>query len=48
MPHAKIVSDSQRSYHGFMKVMNAEWVKIPSKKTECNGYTLERVNELHS
>lgn len=48
MSHTTIVSDSLRSYHEFMRVMKAEWIKIPSKKTECNGYTLERVNELHS
>lgn len=43
-----VVSDSQRSYHKLMKELGVTWVKIPSKKTEKDGYTLEKVNLLHS
>lgn len=43
----RIISDSQRSYHPLMKHLQAEWKKIPSRKKEIAGYTLERVNKLH-
>lgn len=43
----KIVSDSQRSYHALMRHLEADWKKIPSRKKEIDGYTLERVNQLH-
>ena len=43
----KIISDSQRSYHPLMKHLQADWKKIPSRKQEIEGYTLDRVNKLH-
>lgn len=43
-----VVSDSLRSYHKFMRDIEVTWVKIPSGKTEKDGYTLEKVNLLHS
>lgn len=43
-----VVSDSLRSYHKFMRDINVTWIKIPSGKTEKEGYTLEKVNLLHS
>lgn len=43
----KIISDSQRSYHALMKQLKVEWKKIPSRKKEVEGYTLDRVNNLH-
>lgn len=43
-----IISDSQRSYHPLMKHLQANWKKIPSRKKEIDGYTLERINELHN
>ena len=39
------VSDSLRSYHGLMKKLG---VKIPSGKSEKDGYTLDKINRLHS
>lgn len=41
------MSDSLRSYHKFMRDINVTWVKIPSGKTEKDGYTLKKVNLLH-
>ena len=43
----KIISGSQRSYHPLMKHLQADWKKIPSRKQEIEGYTLDRVNKLH-
>lgn len=43
----RIISDSQRSYHPLMKHLQAEWKKIPSRKKEIEGYTLNRINDLH-
>ena len=43
-----VVSDSLRSYHKFMKGLNVTWEKIPSGKKEIEGYTLNKVNLLHS
>lgn len=43
----RIISDSQRSYHPLMRHLQAEWKKIPSRKKEIEGYTLNRVNKLH-
>lgn len=43
-----VVSDSLRSYHKFMKELEVTWIKIPSGKTEKDGYTLNKVNLLHS
>lgn len=44
----KVISDSQRSYRPLMKHLEVEWKKIPSRKKEVDGYTLERVNRLHN
>ncbi|MEG0591793.1 MAG: IS1595 family transposase [Coprobacillus sp.] len=46
--NCKVVSDSLRSYHKLMKELNVEWIKIPSGKREKDGYTLDKVNQLHS
>ncbi len=43
-----VVSDSLRSYHGLMKRLGVTWIKIPSGKKEKDGYTLDRINQLHS
>lgn len=43
-----VVSDSQRSYHQLMKKLEVKWIKIPSGKKEKDGYTLSKVNGLHS
>ena len=43
-----VVSDSLRSYHGLMKKLGVTWIKIPSGKKEKDGYTLDRINQLHS
>lgn len=43
-----VVSDSLRSYHKLMKVLGVKWEKIPSKKKEIDGYTLDKINGLHS
>ncbi|MEO2189635.1 IS1595 family transposase [[Clostridium] innocuum] len=43
----KIVSDSQRSYHPLMNHLDADWKKTPSRKKEIEGYTLDRINNLH-
>ena len=43
-----VVSDSLRSYHGLMKKLGVKWIKIPSGKKEKDGYTLDKVNRLHS
>lgn len=43
-----VVSDSLRSYHKLMKELNVKWIKIPSGKTRKDGYTLSKVNDLHS
>lgn len=43
-----VVSDSLRSYHKLMKVLGVKWEKIPSKKKEVDGYTLDKINGLHS
>ena len=43
-----VVSDSLRSYHKLMKDLKVTWIKIPSGKTEKDGYTLSKVNNLHS
>lgn len=42
-----IISDSQRSYHPLMRHLKEDWKKIPSRKKEVDGYTLERINDLH-
>lgn len=44
----KVVSDSLRSYHKLMKGLEVEWIKIDSGKKEKDGYTLDKVNHLHS
>ncbi|MEG0684662.1 MAG: hypothetical protein RR428_06350, partial [Coprobacillus sp.] len=36
------------SYHKLMRELNVEWIKIPSGKKEKDGYTLDKVNQLHS
>lgn len=43
-----VISDSLRSYHKLMKELKVTWIKIPSGKTEKDGYTLRKVNLLHS
>lgn len=43
-----VISDSLRSYHKVMKELGVKWKKIPSKKKEIDGYTLDKINELHS
>lgn len=43
-----LVTDSLRSYHQLVDELNVEWKKIPSKKKEIDGYTLDSVNGLHS
>lgn len=43
-----VVSDSLRSYHKLMKDLKVSWIKIPSKKKEQDGYTLNKINLLHS
>lgn len=43
-----VVSDSLRSYHGLMKKLGVTWIKIPSGKKEKDGYTLDKINRLHS
>lgn len=44
-----VVSDSLRSYHKLMEVLEVDWEKIPSKKKKSPGeYTLEPINRLHS
>lgn len=43
----RIISDSQRSYHALMRHLDADWIKIPSRKKEIDGYTLNRINDLH-
>ena len=43
-----VVSDSLRSYHKFMKELKVNWVKLPSGKTEKDGYTLQKINLIHS
>lgn len=47
-PNLTVVSDSERSYHKFMKAIEAKWHKIPSGKSSYKGETLEPVNNLHS
>lgn len=42
-----VISDSQRSYHQLMNVLNIKWVKIPSCEKSKDGYILEMVNHLH-
>ena len=44
----QVVSDSLRSYHKLMKDLKVKWVKIPSGKKEKDGYTLKKINDLHS
>lgn len=44
----KVVSDSLRSYHKLMEVLEVDWKKIPSKKKSLNEYTLAPVNDLYS
>ena len=43
-----VVSDSLRSYHKLMKDLNVTWIKIPSGKNEKDGYTLNKINLVHS
>lgn len=43
-----VVSDSLRSYHKLMKTLGVNWIKIDSGKKEKDGYTLEKINHLHS
>ncbi|MDF9867504.1 transposase-like protein [Bacilli bacterium PM5-3] len=43
-----VVSDSLRSYHKVMKLLNVDWKKIPSKKKSFEEYTLEPINSLHA
>lgn len=43
-----VVSGSLRSYHKLMKNLKVKWIKIPSGKTEKDGYTLSKINDLHS
>ena len=43
-----VVSDSLRSYHGLTKKLGVKWIKIPSGKSEKDGYTLDKINRLHS
>lgn len=43
-----MISDSLRSYHKLVKEIDVIWKKIPSKKKEIEGYTLDKVNALHS
>lgn len=44
----QVVSDSLRSYHKLMKELKVTWIKIPSGKKEKDGYTLKKINDLHS
>lgn len=44
----QVVSDSLRSYHKLMKDLGVTWIKIPSGKKEKDGYTLKKINDLHS
>ena len=43
-----VVSDSLRSYHKLMKELKVTWIKIPSGKKEKDGYTLKKINLVHS
>lgn len=43
-----VVSDSLRSYHQLMDELKVNWIKIPSGKKERDGYTLDKINNLHS
>lgn len=43
-----VVSDSLRSYHQLMDELKVKWIKIPSGKKEKDGYTLNKINDLHS
>lgn len=43
-----VVSDSLRSYHQFIRDLDVKWIKIPSGKMEKDGYTLQKINLLHS
>lgn len=43
-----LVTDSLRSYHKFTRELDVKWIKIDSGKTEKDGYTLDKVNHLHS
>lgn len=43
-----VVSDSLRSYHKLMEDLKVTWIKIPSGKKEKDGYTLDKINNLHS
>lgn len=45
---SKVISDSLRSYHKFMKEIEVEWHKIPSGKSSYKGESLERINQIHS
>lgn len=41
-----VISDSQRSYHELINVLNIKCVKILSCEKSKDGYTLEMVNHL--
>lgn len=43
-----VVSDSLRFYHQLMDYFGVKWIKIPSGKKEKDGYTLDKINHLHS
>lgn len=47
-PKSKVVSDSQRSYHPLMETLDVEWIKIESGEKEKDGFTLDRINQLHN
>ena len=43
----KIISVIQICYHTLILNIQADWKKIPSRKQEIEGYTLDRVNKIH-
>lgn len=44
----QVVSDSLKSYQKLMMDLKVTWSKIPSGKKEKDGYTLKKINDLHS
>ena len=47
-PECTVVSDSLRSYHKLISELGVTWIKIPSREKKQDGYTLDKVNHLHS